>query len=811
MRTPDRTSSAIPRTASYALKVTRFVGLSFVWTCAAIVTLATDGPGKIWLDLKLAQADDTTSAVTAWPDRSDIAVEPANETVAEAAWRVLTTFQTASPAGANSAVLPRLGQGGEEFIQNLQAALGAHGFTLVDGFDISDQATPPKARFGIGYTSFVPIPIAPDLPGNFEVWVRTSLLPPDAPARTWSIREIAALPAVQAYLQVQRGNPSAPAAAPEIPAGFTLILIPPTAGSWLRPTADDRANPEKFTPIFAVAVAAAEEAVRQDILHRPRTEANRLLLAAPLRQSFSSWRMAGEVSFVDELSSVDPSYLKRNENAWVLRLMGFDPVSTVSVSIDEMQLGSQGRQPWAMFLAHQQAEGKAMDALIAQKATLEQNLTRSLNEQLPWGTPHFATSDDHAARITALMRQPGVAAVESKVFRDQVAYSVVWYPVLTTLEASGTYNSDRGGNLSSRLSVQTRDLSIGVEGYLANRRRGLFGDITTTPKVTHLPDQAMMTWGVLGEYTRESPVRLGTPKIFSLTDDEARAGLRWRLEGAHTNSAPAPTRVDPTPAVAATRTRRWKLEVIAGYRRARLAAENFTFLDLADGDAPFGSAEFVGEWDHTPGAAPGTSIRPDRSLHVEFNADSSPGHGATAAFSRAQLKLSGDFLPGTGRWENSLVRLTASGGGATNATPVAWSFRLGGDERMRGFELGELAGRSFFLAGIEAGTTVGSFLRRVPAGSAPSQSALPFDIRQIRVMLGVERAWLSDPPRFLPAAEVLRGGASYALTGEYAGSIPGLPGNSRLALGYGYAPRSSHRSGRVFVTLRVPLSIPQPP
>jgi hypothetical protein len=92
----------------------------------------------------------------------------------------------------------------------------------------------------------------------------------------------------------------------------------------------------------------------------------------------------------------------------------------------------------------------------------------------------------------------------------------------------------------------------------------------------------------------------------------------------------------------------------------------------------------------------------------------------------------------------------------------------------------------------------------------PSSPAPPFDLRQIRVLLGIEHAWIGDPPAFSPPGETVRGGWSYSLTGEYAGTIPGLPGNSKLALGYGYAPNSSHRSGRVFVSLRVPLSTPQP-
>ena len=128
---------------------------------------------------------------------------------------------------------------------------------------------------------------------------------------------------------------------------------------------------------------------------------------------------------------------------------------------------------------------------------------------------------------------------------------------------------------------------------------------------------------------------------------------------------------------------------------------------------------------------------------------------------------------------------------------------------MRGFELGELTGRSFVHTGLEAGVGLGAFLPQ-PANPTGAKTAPRFDFRQIRFVFGVEHVWISDAPRFIPPAPTLHNASSYSLTSEYAGAIPGLPGNSKLAIGYGYAPESSHRSGRVFVSLRVPLSIPQP-
>jgi len=142
--------------------------------------------------------------------------------------------------------------------------------------------------------------------------------------------------------------------------------------------------------------------------------------------------------------------------------------------------------------------------------------------------------------------------------------------VLTTLEASGTYNSDRGGNISAKFNLQTRDLTASAEGFIADRRRGLFADLSTTPRLTHFPDQAMATWGVLGEYTRETPVRWGTPKSFSLRDEEQRAAVRGRIEGGRTVTSPISSPENPgsasTPPVAVRNSRRWRLEAIAGYR-----------------------------------------------------------------------------------------------------------------------------------------------------------------------------------------------------------------------------------------------------
>ena len=758
--------------------------------------------GKLWFDLRLQDAADSTTAVVAWPAAEDVIAEPENDPARALVLAVLASSQSTSP----ESTAPQLGRGGEEFVENLKTALAAKGFTFTDGFLISELAPAPKVRLGLEYTSFSSSAPAPVLPETFELWVRTRLLPADSPAFRWSISALAENPAVQAMLRTQRGETAVGAPAPTIPAIFSLVILP-TEGPWLRPLSTQPPPADQFTPIFAVAVATAEEATRQQMLQKPRTPPNRDELAAALRACFGGWSMTGEISLQDELSAVDNAYGRSDQPAWVLRLTAFDPVERATVSIDDIQLGTTGRQPWAAFVAHQQAAGKTIERLIAQKNAREKELTTWLAAEFPWGQPHFATAADHERRVTAISLQPGVAAVETKVFRDQVAYSVVWYPVLTTWEGAGTYSSDRGGNVSSKLTVQARDFGASAEGFIANHRSGIFADFSTTPKLTQLPDQAMVTWGGLGEYTRESPVHLGTPKVFSLQEEQSRAGVRWRLEGGHsTTKSSASTTSAVDPAVASiTRTRRWKIDVIAGYRRARLTADNFAFVETPDGEAPFASTEFTGEWEH--GA---TGASPLSALKIELSADASIAHRDTPRFARGQFKAAEEIRFGRNRWENSLMRMTVSGGAATEDTPVAWWFRLGGDERMRGFELGELAGRSFVHADIEAGVTLGAFLKR-PAVPTSGQPAPGFNFRQIRLLLGVEHAWIGDVPMLVPPIPATRASFSYSVTGEYAGGIPGLPGNSKLAIGYGYAPDSFHRSGRVFVTLRIPLSLPQPP
>lgn len=754
--------------------------------------------GKIWLDLQLKDPADSTSAVVAWPAQGDVVSEPPNAQVFTVVFETFVASQNPSPVTtATVPPLPQLGQGGEDFIENLKAALSAKGLSFADGFDLSDRASPPKLRFGIQYTGFTASPPPPALPATFELWVRTNLLPSDSPAYVWSIRELAGNPAVQSLMRSQQGD-AVSSNGLTIPDNFRVVVLP-SDGPWLRSTTAPNTNAEQFTPIFAVAVAVANAAVRQQMLEKPRTAANKDELGSGLRASFSAWRMTGEIAFNDELSAVDDAYGRPATPAWVLRLTDFNPVRQQTVTISDIQLGAQGRQSWNDFAAHQQSEEKVITTLLAQKAALEQKLEALLNEQHPWGVPHFATDAELGGRIDILRRQPGVAAVEAKLFRDQVAYSVTWYPVLTTLEASGTYNSDRGGNISTKLAVQTRDYGLGVEGYIANRRRGLFADVSSTPKLSGMPDNAMITWGLFGDYSRESPVRFGTPKIFSAEEEQARAGLRLRLEGSHTEGTTD------------VHARRWKFEAIGGYRHARLASDNFHFVQEPNGAAPFASTEFLGEWEHSLKKSPDQNLAPQSALHLELNLDASPSDGTTNHFARSQFKLVDEIRFGTGRLENSLVRLTASGGAATSDTPVAWWFQLGGDERMRGFELGELTGRSFVHAAIETGFSAGAFLNRAKKDMGAKSPAPPFDLRQIRLLAGVERAWIGDPPAFFPPAGTLRGGWSYSLTAEYAGAIPGLPGNSKLALGYGYAPNSSHRSGRVFVALRVPLSIPQPP
>jgi hypothetical protein len=773
-----------------------------------LLSEAVSTSGKIWLDLTLEDSADSTSAIKSWPVRGDIKSEPVDDTVTTLVFHAVETSQAAAsgttPPDESS---PQLGQGGEDFVEHLKAMLATQGFTFTEGLEVPDPPPAPKTRIGIGYT-FSPDPVAGKSPQNFEVWVRTDLLPAGAPARHWKIRALAADPTVQSVLRAQRGATAPAVESPEIPASFSLVILP-KEGPWLRPAVDGNPAAREFLPIFAVAVTTTEEAVRQHVLEKPLTETNRDQLWAALQKAFAVWPLTREVSFSGEVNLAQGTYLDSKTPAWVTRLTDFNPVRREVVLIDEIKLGSQMRQLWAAFLARQTEEGKPMDRLLADKAKLEKELTDLLQKEYAWDPPHFATDADHQPRIAALLKQPGVASAEATVSGEDVAYTVLWFPRVSTLEASGNYSSDRGGNVSAKLSIQTRDYQFGGEGYLADRRRGLFADVTTTPQATKFPDHSMSSWGLLGEYTHESQVRLGTPQSFSLTDEETRAGVRWRLEGGKSTPAPkipgAPVDDSTPPA----RVRAWKLEAIAGYRQSRLAGDNFTFVERPDGAAPFASVEFTGDWvrnDSLPNQLPLAQ------LHTEVSVDGSTGNGATTSFARSQLKIVADKKIGESRWENSLVRLTVSGGSVTAETPVAWWYRLGGDERMRGFEVGELAGRSFLHAGFEAGISSGAFFKKpeTKPGEKPAPSA-GFDFRNILILLGAEHVWIGDPPTFSPPSTTLRDAWSYSLTGEYAGAIPGLPGGARLALGYGYAPRSFHRFGRVFVSLHVPLSIPQPP
>jgi hypothetical protein len=780
----------------------RWFALTGACLLAAMAQPTATGGGRLLLALELDDPADTLSAVKSWPVSADVRTEPSDAAAETAIAEVLAASRTA--AATTGALQP--GLPGEDFVNQLQEMLRPRGFEFPAGFDLPEGAPPGRAFFAMGYT-FAPAEEAAVSPCCFEIWVRTDLLPAGAAAQRWSLRELAAEPGVATVLREQRGG-TAPAA---IPADTSLVVLS-SEGIWLRnEIVNNPAFDSRFAPIAAVAVAAAEAAHRARVLETPRQPANRPGLEDTIRAGYSGWRLTGEVAFADELSAVEDAYGQPGKPAWVLRVTGFDPVRRQTILVDEVQLGAVVRQPWAAFVERQAEAGFSVDALEVQRDRLRDRLERTLERAQPWSDPHFALPSDHDARVALLRGEAGVAAVEPRVFRGEVAYAVVWQPVLTTLEVSGNYGSDRGGQASARLGVQTRAGSVGLEAFVGDRRSGAFFDASSMPRAIELPDNATATWSLLGETTREEPVFVGTPPRFRITEHASRAAVRWRVDGGRSAETQQAGKDEDPAGVVATTARRWSAAVLAGHRWSRLRSSDFVFAEQAvDGDAPFGAAEVTFELERGGRAANGRPLPPCTLVRGELVLDASPASGGLDAFARAEAKLAGDYLIGAARGREMLLRVFASGGAASDSTPVAWWFRLGGDERMRGFEPGELAGRTFGHVGVEAGPTLGALLRRAaPSSPVSGEPLTPIDWRQLRVLLGAEYAWV-DRPATLPPSDAPSRGWSFSITGEYAGRIPGLPAGARLGLGYGYAPESSHRSGRVFLTLRVPLSIPQP-
>jgi hypothetical protein len=171
-----------------------------------------------------------------------------------------------------------------------------------------------------------------------------------------------------------------------------------------------------------------------------------------------------------------------------------------------------------------------------------------------------------------------------------------------------------------------------------------------------------------------------------------------------------------------------------------------------------------------------------------------------------------------GRGDDTTGFLEARGELATlgNGAPRIDFLRLGGDQWLRGLELGELAGRSTATVTFEGGPTLHQVLHWIPrhGGQAHPGVAAPPPTEEERqaaanaarllqstyVYAFFEHGHVSRQERAGQDFNGTHTAIAYGLGARLMGGVAGLPPGASVELGYAWSPQGIHRSGRFFVT-----------
>lgn len=787
--------------------VARIYGMAAIVVCC--VTLASLRGAETWqqLEITVTVRDETSdeSRVTEWPTADAVRVSPPNAVVENLVRSDLALLKENEDATAlenepllDSIPTPHRGQTATDFLNKLRIRLHDRGFSFGPE-DPGEEAAPRKRKYAIAFSFEAPT----DRADRFEVWVWTNLIPAGAAARRWLMRDLASSSAVQALMRKARADSSQQGSDfAELPSSFALVALPRGANSQPLEVHDQTQIPEEFLPVAVAALEVGREAQAIRVLERPRTASDRAELRPSLERA---WDKAAPRTFQSanfELHSESDAAGRPGTPAWVAMVHNLNAVERHRVEISAVHIPPGGTRVWQEFAAAEKAAGTNLEKLEGQRTERTRALFDLLDRERPLRARQFATAEMLAERVAVLRAEPDIVDAAGSVEGETMNFAVTWHPIVTTLEANGSYDSEEGAKGSLRWSTRVARGSVALEAFATERRRGAYFDAMTTPKATLAHPNRVHSWGLVGDLARESPALFGLPERLALKHQTGRVAWRTLLEADLTAKEPQDDRKDPPDKVVVAHSRRWRAEGLLGWRSAKLSSPQVRFLDQANAEGIFGQAQLTFE-SEVRRRRNGRTLPRESFTAATVTLDASPAHEGADSFGRAELSLLREKRLGTGRWADSLGRISGALGVASRGTPVPWWFRLGGDERMRGFELGELAGRSYSHVGVEAGPNLGAFLK--PPSDDAGKDTPAIDPRQILLLFGAEHAWLEDAPRVDPRQPTVNRAASYSVAASYAADLPGLPAGGRLALGYGYAPRAAASRGRFFVNIRVPI------
>jgi hypothetical protein len=418
----------------------------------------------------------------------------------------------------------------------------------------------------------------------------------------------------------------------------------------------------------------------------------------------------------------------------------------------------------------------------------------------------------HKGRIETIVRQKSATeppVVVNPSGTSDLVVQAVRVPTVTTFSIGGGYSNDKhlfgsltgsiakngmSGSLSAEAGEKKQDgtLSYSLPGYFNSDDRRWSAGLDITGNFTHATD-----------------LQLNQPNSPGTDTDNVTAEVANTLKF---------TSLDGTAAEAAASKGLYQaaLETAAGYSDVSWNQHGATASPLQSGGVLYLRLGLNQEWLRTFSQAdkPGPgSLDLLLALHVKEGIDAGPGK---FGFTSLGGSLTTTFYFGPVTPTDYFLRAIVGGGAMVGTAPVSEEFELGGNNIMRGLDQDERTARGLAWQSLEAGVSLETLLRLLPAAVAALQPTA--DQQTLQMQNPLKSIYLTGFSEF---AEITQTSVnqiqhlpsslqSYGSALELHWTTPNLTGSGKsgttqLRLGYAWSPESTHSHGMFFTDVSIPI------
>lgn len=497
--------------------------------------------------------------------------------------------------------------------------------------------------------------------------------------------------------------------------------------------------------------------------------------------------------------SFAPDTAVNGSRVLVVTINGLDPVVTVRSAVTQIEMPDNlgGRMSLAAFTTRFGATRLGRQVLADQRRC-EAEVQRALATRVPSATlPRFIGDDERAVVARHLATLTGVALVTHRETGGELVFDVLYSPPQGAMTASLNADATREFTGSASFNYHWQNgPQLSAEATLGLTTTALSASAGTSRLALGARWNAQAD--IEGAYQRDRDVRLGTLIGPLVTVRSADAGGRLTLDydsGVLPSGAQHSQRVHAESSLYARE--RW-LEgdgpsAFLGQPRSLTGPALTLRQEFSFDDQPAA--------DHTPPPALGKRTLFASVEITHWLPDDHPDYSS----GRAGISLRQEF--GGVTPSDSYLELRGAAGLTDQAAPRIDFFRLGADNGLCGLDDGELAGRFFATGAIEAGHSLGAWLRRASASASTTQTPggppSPLDGFYVFALAEYGRVGRQDDAggSFNPDTSA----SSYALGGRFFGAVPGVGSAASISFGYAWSPESIRENGRFFTRIVIPF------